>query len=45
LQLGGDEGARRLLATYPVTKIIVEDEGIPSDIDRMEDIKSTGQFE
>jgi molybdenum cofactor cytidylyltransferase len=45
LQLGGDEGARRLLATYPVTKIIVEDEGIHSDIDRMEDIKSTGQFE
>lgn len=41
LQLGGDEGARRLLAKYPVTEITVEDEGILRDIDRMEDIKST----
>lgn len=45
LQLGGDEGARRLLAKYPVAEIVVEDEGIHKDIDRMEDIKNAGQFE
>lgn len=45
LQLGGDEGARRLLAKYAVTEVAVEDEGIHRDIDRMEDIKSTDQFE
>lgn len=45
LQLGGDEGARRLLAKYPVTEVAVEDEGIHRDIDRREDIKNTGQFE
>jgi molybdenum cofactor cytidylyltransferase len=45
LQLGGDEGARRLLAALPVTEIAVEDEGIHRDIDTMEDIKGSGQIE
>ena len=38
LQLHGDEGARRLLATHALTEIAVNDDGIYRDIDRIEDI-------
>ncbi|NMM27319.1 MAG: hypothetical protein HHJ12_08540 [Glaciimonas sp.] len=33
LRLGGDQGARRLLAVYPVMEIEVDDAGIGRDID------------
>lgn len=38
LQLGGDEGARRLLRQYPVLEIDVSDAGIHRDIDRPADL-------
>ena len=38
LQLKGDEGAKRLFATHPVTKIPVGDPGVIRDIDRPEDL-------
>ncbi|MFZ6774969.1 nucleotidyltransferase family protein [Undibacterium sp. SXout7W] len=33
LQLSGDQGARRLLSTFPVTEIQVDDPGIHQDVD------------
>lgn len=38
LTLGGDQGARRLLNTYPVTEIEVNDPGIALDIDTPDDL-------
>lgn len=38
LTLGGDQGARRLLKTYPVTEVEVDDPGIVHDIDTPEDL-------
>jgi molybdenum cofactor cytidylyltransferase len=38
LQLGGDEGARRLLRAYPVTEVPVNDPGILRDIDTPDDL-------
>lgn len=35
LQLSGDQGARRLLSTFPVTEIQVDDPGIHQDVDVM----------
>lgn len=39
LRLGGDEGARRLLNTYPVTAIAVDDPGILRDVDTPDDLR------
>jgi molybdenum cofactor cytidylyltransferase len=39
LQLRGDEGARRLLNTHPVTAIAVEDPGILRDVDTPDDLR------
>lgn len=33
LELGGDQGARRLLQTFPVTEVAVDDPGVTLDID------------
>lgn len=38
LRLGGDQGARSLLKTYPVTEIAVDDSGISRDIDTAIDL-------
>lgn len=38
LRLGGDQGARNLLAAYPVTEIAVDDAGIGRDIDTAADL-------
>jgi molybdenum cofactor cytidylyltransferase len=38
LALGGDQGARRLLQTHPVTEIAVPDPGILRDIDTASDL-------
>ena len=38
LTLGGDQGARRLLKTYQVTEIEVDDPGIAQDIDTPDDL-------
>lgn len=38
LQLGGDEGARKLLKAFPVQEIEVQDPGIFRDVDRPEDL-------
>ncbi|MCC2974310.1 NTP transferase domain-containing protein [Massilia sp. IC2-476] len=38
LALGGDQGARRLLQTCPVTELIVDDPGILRDIDTPSDL-------
>lgn len=38
LTLGGDQGARRLLQTYPVTDIAVDDPGVTLDIDTPADV-------
>ncbi len=38
LCLGGDQGARALLARYPVTEIAVDDPGIARDIDTVIDL-------
>lgn len=40
LQLGGDEGARRLLRAHPVTEVPVDDPGILRDIDTPDDLVS-----
>lgn len=39
LRLTGDEGARRLLQTYFVTEIMVEDPGVRLDIDTVADLR------
>lgn len=39
LRLTGDEGARRLLQTYFVTEIMVEDPGVRLDIDTLGDLR------
>ena len=39
LRLSGDEGARRLLQTYFVTEIMVEDPGVRLDIDTVADLR------
>ncbi|MGH8856128.1 MAG: nucleotidyltransferase family protein, partial [Telluria sp.] len=38
LALGGDQGARRLLRTHPVTEVEVDDPGILRDIDSPSDL-------
>lgn len=38
LALGGDQGARRLLQTFPVTEIAVDDPGVTLDIDTPADL-------
>jgi len=38
LALGGDQGARRLLQTCPVTELVVDDPGILRDIDTPSDL-------
>ena len=38
LQLTGDQGARQLLTSYPVTEVEVDDEGIFRDIDTPSDL-------
>lgn len=38
MQLSGDEGARRLLRTYPVAEVAVDDAGILRDIDTVADL-------
>ncbi len=38
LRLTGDEGARRLLATLPATKVVTNDAGICKDIDTAADL-------
>ena len=38
LTLDGDQGARRLLKTHPVTEVEVDDPGIAHDIDTPEDL-------
>lgn len=38
LLLRGDEGARRLLKTHPVTEVVVDDPGIRQDIDTPADL-------
>lgn len=40
LQLGGDQGARTLLKTHPLTQIEVDDPGIHHDIDTSADLKA-----
>jgi molybdenum cofactor cytidylyltransferase len=40
-QLRGDEGARRLLKTYPVTEVATEDPGVRQDIDTPEDLAAS----
>lgn len=40
LRLRGDEGARRLLKTFPVAEIVTDDPGILLDIDRPEDLRA-----
>ncbi|MES2072742.1 MAG: nucleotidyltransferase family protein [Pseudomonadota bacterium] len=39
LALSGDQGARSLLAMYPVTEVVVDDAGIHRDIDLQSDLK------
>ena len=39
LKLDGDEGARALLKTQPVTRILTEDEGAFRDVDLPGDLK------
>lgn len=41
LQLGGDQGARGLLTTFPVIEVAVDDAGIFRDIDRAADLDQT----
>ena len=38
LSMGGDQGARRLLNSFPVTEVSVEDPGIHQDIDTRNDL-------
>lgn len=38
LQLRGDEGARRLLKTFPVAEVEIDDPGIHQDIDTIDDL-------
>jgi len=40
LLMGGDQGARRLLHSFPVTEVAVEDPGIHIDIDTVEDLRT-----
>jgi len=42
LALQGDQGARALLSTEPVTQIVVTDPGILHDIDTPSDLEKTG---
>lgn len=39
LRLTGDEGARRLMQTYFVTEIMVEDAGVRLDVDTLDDLR------
>ena len=39
LQLGGDQGARSLLTSFPVIEVAVDDAGICQDIDRAADLE------
>ena len=39
LALTGDQGARRLLQTYPVQEIVVDDPGILQDVDQLSDLQ------
>lgn len=39
LQLGGDEGARKLLRHYPVHEVLVTDDGIFQDVDSPADLQ------
>lgn len=39
LQLRGDEGARRLLKSYPVVEVEIDDPGIIQDIDTIDDLQ------
>ncbi len=39
--MSGDQGARRLLCSFPVTEVAVEDPGIHVDIDTMDALSST----
>lgn len=39
MRLSGDEGARRLLRSYPVTEVATSDEGILRDIDTPGDLR------
>jgi molybdenum cofactor cytidylyltransferase len=38
LTLGGDEGARRMLRSLPVSEVVVNDPGVHRDIDKPEDL-------
>jgi molybdenum cofactor cytidylyltransferase len=38
LSMGGDQGARRLLNSFPVTEVAVDDPGIHLDIDTVNDL-------
>lgn len=38
LAMGGDQGARRLFQSFPVTEVAVDDPGIHMDIDSMDDL-------
>ncbi|MGE5622089.1 MAG: nucleotidyltransferase family protein [Bacillota bacterium] len=42
LELGGDQGARRLLQQFPVTEIPVNDPGVALDIDMPADLAAQG---
>lgn len=42
LELGGDQGARRLLQQFPVTEIPVDDPGVALDIDTPADLPAQG---
>lgn len=42
LSMGGDQGARRLLNSFPVTEVAVEDPGIHQDIDTKNDLAGFG---
>lgn len=39
MRLQGDQGARRLLQTYPVLELVVDDPGVVLDIDTIEDLQ------
>jgi molybdenum cofactor cytidylyltransferase len=43
LELGGDQGARSLLAKFPVVEVEVDDEGIVLDIDSADDLDQPTQ--
>ena len=38
--LGGDEGARRLIARYPACAVELDDAGVLVDVDTVEDLQA-----